>query len=105
MSRMTVRLIANIAILVGIYLLARTIYGAANGSAAARLVHESQGFVSSTVIALALDLPVPFHVISVGLLFQRRWLSHSWAKTAFPATVISGGWLGVALVTKVFLLQ
>lgn len=102
---MIVRLIANIAILVGMFLFARMIYGALNGSLAARLVHESQGFGSNNVIALALGLPVPVHVISVGLLLQRRRLSHSWARIAFLAAVISGCWLGVALVTKIFLLQ
>ena len=104
MPRMIIRLIANISILVGIYLFARMIYGAVNGSAAAQLVHESQGFVSNTVIALALDLPIPFHLISVGLLLQRRWLPHSWARIAFLAAVISGCWLGIALMSKIFLL-
>jgi hypothetical protein len=45
MLSMIIRLIANISILAGIYLFARTIYGAVNGSAASQLVHESQGFV------------------------------------------------------------
>lgn len=105
MPRIIVRLIANVSILVGIYLIAKMIYGAVNGFPAAPFVNESQGFMSNTLFALALGLPVPFHVISVGLLLKRRWLSPSWARIAFPAAVISGGWLGVALLTKIFLLQ
>ena len=105
MARMIVRLIANGAILVGIYLVAMMIYGIVNGFPAVLVVHESQGFGSNTAIALALGLPVPFHVISVGLLLQRRWLSHSWARIAFPAAVISGCWLGVALVARIILLH
>ena len=105
MSKRIVRVIANAAIAVGLYLFARMIYGAVNGFPAAPFVNKSQGVVSNTLFALALGLPVPFHVISVGLLLQRRWLSPSWARIAFPAVVISGGWLGVALLTKIFLLQ
>lgn len=100
MSRMIVRLIANTSILVGVYLFAMMIYGSVNGSLAAQLFPESPESVSNTVVALALSLPVPFHVISVGLLLQRRWLSQSWARIAFLAVVISGCWLGVAIGMK-----
>ena len=100
MSRIIVRLIANASILVGVYLFAKMIYGSVNGSLVAQLFPESQESVSNTVVALALSLPLPFHVISVGLLLQRRWLSHSWARIAFLAVVISGSWLGVAIGMK-----
>jgi hypothetical protein len=76
------------------------LYGSVNGSLAAQLFSESQEAVSNTVVVLALSLPLPFHVISVGLLLQRRWLSHLWARIAFLAVVISGCWLGVAIGIK-----
>jgi hypothetical protein len=58
---MIVRLIANIAILVGIFLFVRMIHGTVNGSPAVQVVHESQGVVSKKMIAIALGLSVPFH--------------------------------------------
>jgi hypothetical protein len=76
------------------------LYGSVNGSLAAQLFSESQEAVSNTVVVLALSLPLPFHVISVGLLLQRCWLSHLWARIAFLAVVISGCWLGVAIGIK-----
>ena len=76
MSRMIVRLIANASIIGVIYLFAMMIYGSAKVSLAAQLFPESQESVSNTVVALALSLPLPFHVISVCLLLQQRWLSH-----------------------------
>jgi hypothetical protein len=55
------RLIANITILVGIFLFVRMIYGTANGYPAVQVVHESQGVVSKKMIAFALGLSVQFH--------------------------------------------
>ncbi len=101
---MVIRLIANVAILVGLYLFARMIYGAVSGSLAAQLFPESQESVSKALVVLSLGLPVPFHVISVGLLLQRRWMPHSWARISFLAVVISGCWLGAAIGVKLFVL-
>lgn len=95
-----VRLIANAAIAVGIYLFVRMIFSALTGSLAARLFPESPESMENTAIALVLGLPVPFHVISVGLILQRRWLPHPWARISIPAVVISGCWLGAALGIK-----
>jgi len=104
MSRMIVRLFANVAILVGLFLFARMIYGTVNGSLAAQLFPESQESVSNTLVAISLGLAVPLHVISVGLLLQRRWLPSSWARICFLAVVISGCWLGTAVGVKLFVL-
>lgn len=104
MSKRIVRIIANAAIAVGLYLFARMIYGAANGSLAAQLFPESHGPVWNTVVAIALSLPVPFHAIAVGLLLQRRRLPHSWARFSLIAVIISGCWLGAALAIKLVLL-
>jgi hypothetical protein len=104
MSRIIVRLIATAAILAGLYLFVRMISGAVNGSLAAQLFPESPESVSNTLVALSLGLPVPLHVTSIGLLLQRRWLPHSWARISFLAVVISGCWLGAAVGVKLFVL-
>ena len=105
MSKRIVRLIANAAIAVGFYLFVRMIFSAVTGSLAAQLFPESQESMGNTAIALVLGLPVPFHVISIGLLLQRRWLPHSWARISFLAAVISGCWLGAALGIKLFVFK
>ena len=105
MSKRMVRLIANAAIAVGLYLFARMIYGAANGSLTAQLFPEPQESAWYTAASLVLALPIPCHVISVGLLLQRSWLPHPWSRYAFLAAVISGCWLGAALGFKLFVLN
>ena len=104
MLKRSLRLIANAAIAVGLFLFARMIYGAANGSLVARLFPESQESVWYTAAALVLALPVSFHVISVGLVLQRCWLPPSLGRISFLAAVFSGCWLGAALGFKLFVL-
>ena len=84
------RLLANTAIIVGVFLFARVIYGAVDGRLASQLLPESHGILWNTAVALGLDLPIPLHVIAVGLVLQRRWLPDWWAKISVPAVVISG---------------
>ncbi len=104
MQKMIFRCIANTAIVVGFFLLAKVIYGAVDGSIGAHFT-ESQEPMQSTIFALLLRLPVPLHVISVGLLLQRHWLSPAWAKFTLLAAIISGCWLGAALAIKWFVLS
>lgn len=102
MLRTIFRCLANAAIILGVFLLARVLYGVADGSLAAQLLPESRGILWNTVTALGLGLPIPLHVISVGLVLQRRWLPDWWAKISVPAVVISGCWLGAVLAIKFF---
>ena len=105
MPRNIIRIIAKIAVAAGLLMLVRVIYHAANGSLVAQLFPESQQSWISNLYAIALNLPVPLHVISVGFVLQRRWLSPHWTRIIWRAVVISGCWLCVALVIKVFLLH
>ena len=105
MPRNIIRLIANVAVAVGLLLLVRVFYHSANGSLVAELFSESQRSWINNLYAIALSLPVPFHVISVGFVMQRRWLSPHWVRIVWLAVVISGCWLGVALIIKVFILN
>ena len=103
MPRNIIRLIANVAVAVGLFLLVRVIYYAANGSLATQLFPESQQAWTNTLSAIFLSLPVPLHVVSVGFVLQRRWLPLHWSRIVWLAVVISGCWLALALVIKVFL--
>jgi succinate dehydrogenase/fumarate reductase cytochrome b subunit len=104
MFKMISRAVANLVILVGLFLLVRILYNAATGSLTAQLFAASQESWIKSVTALGLSLPLPFHVISVGLILQRRWLSPLWKRTAWIAVVVSGCWLGVALAIKLLMI-
>jgi hypothetical protein len=104
MMRFTARTAANMVIAVGLLLFAKVIHSAATGSLSAELFAQPQGSGLLTLYALGLSLPVPFHVVSVGLILKRRWLSPFWAKVAWRAVVTSGCWLGVALGIKLLVL-
>lgn len=104
MIRFSTRTAANLIIAAGLLLLVKVIYSAATGSLSLQLFAQPQGSWLMDMYALGLSLPVPFHVISVGLILRRRWLSPFWAKAAWAAVVISGCWLGVALGIKLLVL-
>lgn len=87
-------------VVVGLFLLAGVIHKAAVSSLATEVFGRPPGSWTHQIYALGLALPVPFHVISVGLILQRRWLSPVWARGAWIATVVSGCWLGLALGIK-----
>ncbi|MCP4657356.1 MAG: hypothetical protein GY856_18245 [bacterium] len=88
----------------GLFLLAGVIHKAAAGSLAAEVFGRPRVPWTYQIYALGLALPVPFHVISVGLILQRRWLSPVWARGAWIAIVVSGGWLGLAVAIKALFL-
>jgi hypothetical protein len=105
MPRNLIRLIAKVAVVVGVFLLARVIYHAASGFLLAQLFPESQQSWANNLYAIGLSLPIPLHVISIGFVLQRRWLPPHWIRIAWLSVAISGCWLGVALVIKTFLLH
>jgi succinate dehydrogenase/fumarate reductase cytochrome b subunit len=103
MLKMIPRAAADLVILVGLFLLVKTFYNAATGSSTVQLFATSPGSWTKHVFALGLSLPLPFHVISVGLILQRRWLSPRWKKISWVAVLVSGCWLGVALAIKLLI--
>jgi hypothetical protein len=105
MLRKFLRFIANAAIVCGFFLLVRVIYGASEGTLAAQFFPDSATTSFKTLLTLCLGLPVPLHIISVGMILQRRWLSPAWSRIAMPAVVISGCWLGAAIALKWFLIS
>lgn len=101
---MIARAVANVLIVVGLFLLVRVLNNAVTGSLVGQLFAQSQGSWIRNVYALGLSLPVPFHVISVGLVLQRRWLPPLWTRVVWLAVVVSGCWLGAALGIKMLVL-
>jgi len=100
MGKPVVRVIANIVFLVGLYLLGRVLCNSFSGAAAQQYFGILPVTGLQKVYALGLSLPIPLHVISVGLVLQLRWLSPLWVKIARWAVVVSGGWLGLALAIR-----
>ena len=97
---MVIRVTANAVMIVGFLFLANILYGAISGSLAVRVftgLHQSWIY---NVYALGLILPVPFHIIAIGLILKRKWLSPFWARAAWPAIFFSGCWLCVAMGIK-----
>lgn len=103
--RKIIRTVSGIVVLVGIFLLIRVFYNTVNGSLVLQLfpnVENSPWYFA--FYAMALSIPVPFHVISVGFVLQKRWISPSWEGVIQRATVISGCMLGVSLAIKAIFL-
>ncbi len=103
MTRLAVRSVGTVVSLAGIGLLGRLLWMAADGSLPAAVLPRADPGGWTPAIALALALPVALHVIAIGLIVQRRWLSVPWKRFAWIAIVSSGCWLGVALVVRALL--
>jgi cytochrome c biogenesis protein CcdA len=97
MGKMAVRVTSNIVILIGLYLLGRVLCNSFSAAAAQQYFGTSAVSGVPNFYALGLGLPIPLHVISVGLVLQMRWFSPWWTKFARWAIVISGCWLSLAL--------
>lgn len=91
-------------VLVGCILLVRVFYLSFSGQHAEQLFPLHQPSWRLYLYTLGLSLPVPLHVISVGLIIQRKWLSPAWSRIAWFGIIISGCWLGIALAIKIFVL-
>jgi hypothetical protein len=100
MGKIVVRTLANVIILIGFFLLARVLYYGLSGVLAQQYFTQSQGSVIQNVYALGLSLPIPLHIIAIGLVLQLRWLSPIWARGTRWAIVVSGCWLGLALAIR-----
>ena len=104
MFKMIPRAVANLVIFVGLFLLFKILCSAVNGSLTAQLFAALPDSWITRVFALGLSLPLPFHIISVGLILQKKWLSPRWKRAAWIAVVVSGCWLGVALGIKLLMI-
>jgi len=100
MGKTVVRAIANVVILVGFFFLARVLYYSLNGELAQRYFASASVAPIHSAYALFLSLPVPLHIIAVGLVLQLKWLSPPWGRAARWGVVVSGCWLGLALAIR-----
>ena len=73
MGKIVVRAIANVIILIGFFLLGRVLYYGLSGVLAQQYFGPSPGSGIQNIYALGLGLPIPLHVIAVGLVLQLRW--------------------------------
>jgi hypothetical protein len=95
-----VKKVALAIVLAGLIVLLRVVYDAAVGSLPMKVFDTPQTTWVLGLCALGLELPIPFHMISIGLIIQRRWLRPPWDRISWFAIVISGFWLGAALAAK-----
>jgi len=100
MGKMVVLVTANLVILIGLFLLGRVLCNSFSGVAAQQYFGNFPVSGLQKVYALGLSLPVPLHVIAVGLVLQLHWLPPIWVKAARWGVVISGCWLGLALAIR-----
>ncbi len=105
LAKIAIRVIANIIITTGLVLLILVLYKAATGTLSNTVFVSSADSSIWNVTAIGLSLPVPLHVISIGLLLQKKWLPHRWVKISWIAIVLSGCWLGMGVFIKMFLLK
>jgi hypothetical protein len=103
MYKKSVRFIANIIILVGIIYLFKVLIQSFNGILVQEIFnHQNQGIYWG-LMAMLLGLPIPAHIISIGLILQKKWLSDSMQRLAWISIVFSGVWLGTALGIKMII--
>jgi hypothetical protein len=104
---LVVRFLGCGVVVVGLFLLARLLYAVFGGpgSGSMDVIDGVEGAWGLKAAVLALRLPVPLHVISVGLIVQRRWLPRAAARAAWVSVMISGCWLGMALAARLLLFE
>lgn len=93
-----VRMTGYLIIITGMILLFKLFYNAACGSLPNQVFGRAQYFWTDTFWALGLRLPIPLHIISIGLIVQRKWFSHTWNRISWYAITLTGMWLGAALI-------
>lgn len=91
--------------LAGGFLLALLLISLADGTLPRELFPDKPPTWTWASAALVLSLPVPFHVLAIGLFLQRRHLSQAWQRIAWTGIMGSGLWLGGAVMVKALLLH
>jgi len=95
------RLLASAVTLIGICLLVLALADWQTGLLAEKFFPEATHAREHHLYGLLLALPVPLHIIFIGLIVQKRWLSPTMARFALVGIITSGLWLGAALIIKI----
>lgn len=61
-----------------------------------------EGGCGEFITQLLLALPIPLHVIFIGLIIQKKWLPEPWHKPVWVGITGSGIWLGISLAMRTF---
>ncbi|MCJ2165545.1 MULTISPECIES: hypothetical protein [unclassified Pseudodesulfovibrio] len=99
-----VRNICTTVTLIGLCLLGVVGLEAYEGKLVALFFPGMDHSVKHQAYALLLSLPVPLHVVFIGLIIQKQWLTRGMARFAWIGIVVSGLWLGAALAVKALVL-
>ncbi|QJB55777.1 hypothetical protein [Pseudodesulfovibrio sp. zrk46] len=94
------RIFATLVSAIGLMLLVMVFVDWWTGYLAMKFFPEESHDAHHHLFGLMLALPVPLHVIFVGLIVQKKWLSPPMAKFAWVGIVSSGLWLGASLAIR-----
>ncbi len=84
----------------GLWILVNVVYEYFTGTLSSEIEIDWSKINHKNLVALLLALPIPLHVISIGLIIQKKWLYPKIRKVAWIAITASGIWLGMALLVK-----
>jgi len=96
------RILASSVTLVGVVLLGLTLYYWQQGDLAPKYFPDITHTDTHHLSGLLLALPVPLHVIFIGLIVQKKHLSRPWQRIAWVGICGSGIWLGISLAIRTF---
>ena len=96
------RILASLVSVIGILLLVMVFVDWQAGYLADKFYPGLEHSSRHHLYGLLLALPIPLHVIFIGLIIQKKWLSPPMAKFAWMGITSSGMWLGVSLALRMF---
>lgn len=103
-ARAIVRNICTSVTILGLCLLGVAVYNAWEGHLAVKYFPDAVHTAGHHAGGLLLALGVPLHIIFIGMILQKKWLTKPMALCARVGIVVSGIWLGIALAVRYFVL-
>jgi hypothetical protein len=98
------RVLAITALMVGFILLFRILYQVYTGTLVEQFFPELNRNGYTFLVALLLAIAVPFHLFAVSLFMQREMFSYIVNRISWIAVIISGLWLGAALIARLYII-
>jgi len=97
MNKKIRRILSVFIIFSGIFFLIFTLHTAILNSLTEQSISGAEGKYLKHFSGLLISLPVPLHIISIGMIIGSKNYSNLWKKIAWFAVIISGIWLGIAV--------